>query len=60
MMQVSQVGENSMILRDPYTVEQPQPAKIIITVDGEPRVHAVTLRPGSGSVIFFDDVDLCN
>ena len=58
--QVSQVGENSMILRDPYIVEQPQAAKIIISVDGQPRVHAVTLRPGSGSVIFFDDVDLCN
>jgi hypothetical protein len=57
-LQVAQVGENSLILREPCQLSK-SPAKIVIVVDGQESEHSVFLHHGisSGSrVVHFRNV----
>ncbi len=62
VLRVAQVGEHSLILKDtkPEEMAPTSNAQIIITVDGERRVHPVNLHEGiAGRVVFFENCDTC-
>ncbi|WP_145097556.1 hypothetical protein [Anatilimnocola aggregata] len=58
-LRVSQVGENSLILREPEQLEAGN-AQLIISVDGDEIVHPIHLTDGiAGRTVFFKDLDTC-
>jgi hypothetical protein len=62
VLRVAQVGEHSLILKDikPALFPPTSNARIVISVDGERRVHPVQLPNGiAGRVVFFENCDTC-
>ncbi len=52
-LSVSQVGEDMLILRESHELTPVEPAKILLTIDGEERVFPVRLQSQSGRVVTF-------
>jgi len=53
-LDVAQVGDRSLILRDCYQLSPSQHAKIVVTVDGERRAYQVIIRRGTDRVVEFE------
>ena len=57
VLRVSQVGDDSLILRDNYLLESAANATVVISVDDERRTYPIRLREGiRARTVFFDDL----